>query len=178
MKFMKIALSVVAIAAIVTIYSTGAFVFQTPGMDNTVDGFLAISNAEMAQQVGGENDPSEGIAHYKEREDHGSFCSEDSGDCFTRWPGEENVKIVRNSYWMCRPCLPPTNINLFNLIVLNNVPYPKFSRLDENGADYEPTHRKLRLVCEEGEEGKCTMTETGIDGEWGNCLRWIGFCED
>lgn len=179
MKFMKIALSVVAIAAIATIYSTGAFVSKTPGLDNTVDGFLAISNAEMAQQVGGENGPSEGIPFYKPRQDHGKWCSNKPGyvNCKTNFPGEENVKKVRNAYYMCDPCRPPMDINLFN-IQLNDVHWPKYSRLTEDGEDYSPTHKRLRLECRLGDNGKCFIHETGIDGTFGNCLRWIGICDD
>ena len=179
---MKIALSVVAIAAIATIYSTGAFVSQTHGMDNTVAGFLAISNAEMAQQVGGEPDPSEGIPFHKPREDHGKWCSNELGfvNCKTRRPGEENVKKVSNSHYMCDPCRPPINtINVFNLFNLHNVHWPKFSRLAEDGiTDFQPTPKSLRLECKLGDDGKCFITETGIEGTWGNCLRWIGICDD
>ena len=176
MKFMKIALSVVAIAAIATIYSTGAFVSQTHGMDNTVAGFLAISNAEMAQQVGGETDPSEGIPYYKRQQDHGNFC-DDRDDCRTRHR-DQKTKTVYAAYTMCDPCRPPLTLNFFNLIQINL--WPKYSRLDEDGKDYNPTYKKLLLTCDQDSNGNCvinTKNDTS-SGTHGNCQRYIGDCED
>lgn len=46
-------MSILAIAVIATIYSTGAFVPQTHGVEKTVAGLEALSDAEMTQQVGG-----------------------------------------------------------------------------------------------------------------------------
>lgn len=59
MKTIRIALSILAIAAVVAIYSTGTFVPETQGIEDTVADLVVLSDAEMAQQVGG---PEEGWA--------------------------------------------------------------------------------------------------------------------
>ena len=179
MKFMKIALSVAAIAAIATIYSTGAFVSHTHGIDNTVAGFLTISNAEMAQQIGGEPDPSEGWPFFmQEVPRRGNFCKA-RADCRHR-KAKLKQKKIENAYWRCEPCTPYININFFNLIELN-IRAPKYSRLDENGNDYKPSAVQLLLVCEINEEDKkknCIIKEHKRGGTHGNCLRPIGFCDE
>lgn len=50
---MKIVLSILSILTMLAIYSTGAFVPESQGMVDTVAGLKVLSNAEMAQQMGG-----------------------------------------------------------------------------------------------------------------------------
>ena len=50
---MKIVLSILSILTMLAIYSTGAFVPESQGMADTVAGLKVLSNAEMAQQMGG-----------------------------------------------------------------------------------------------------------------------------
>ena len=80
MKTMKIALSIVAIAAIAAIYSTGAFVPQTHGIENTFEGFLVISDAEMAQHVGGPDEGIQRVNHSGPDQDVAS-CGSSNPDC-------------------------------------------------------------------------------------------------
>lgn len=50
---MKFVLSILSIFAIIAVYSTGAFVSELQGMTETVAGLAVLSDAEMAEQVGG-----------------------------------------------------------------------------------------------------------------------------
>lgn len=175
MKFMNIALSVVAIAAIATLYSTGAFVSQTHGMDNTVAGFLAISNAEMAQQVGGESDDVEGVPFYiPEVPERGKFCTT-RAHCRYR-KAKLKRKLIEAEYWVCDPCIPYISFNIFNYHV--NIRVPKFSRLNDDKSDYEPRPVQLLLLCEKDNDGNCVIDEQERGGTHGNCLRIIGWCDE
>ena len=171
MKFMKIALSVVAIAAIATIYSTGAFVSQTQGMDNTVDGFLVISNAEMTQQVGGQFiELSTGIPFYiPEGKVPDKFCD---GRIACR---KRNHKTYINaSYYVCDNCLPP--LNIFNLYQWN---WPKYSRLGEDGRGIK-IDKQIIVTCRLNEEGICEVHKEpyGPGGEHTTCTRYVEPCDD
>lgn len=50
---MKIVLSIIAVIIVIGLCSTGAFVPETRSMVETVAGLKVLSNAEMAQQIGG-----------------------------------------------------------------------------------------------------------------------------
>ncbi len=50
---MKSVLSILSILTVLAFYITGAFVPETQGVVDTVDGFMLLSDADMAQQIGG-----------------------------------------------------------------------------------------------------------------------------
>ena len=50
---MKFVLSILSILVVIAVYSTGAFVSESQGMTDTVAGLAVLSDAEMAEQVGG-----------------------------------------------------------------------------------------------------------------------------
>ena len=173
MKFMKIALSVVAIAAIATIYSTGAFVSQTHGMDNTVAGFLVISNAEMAQQVGGDHPGySKGIPlYYRETpEVPGNYCA-GIRECY-----EQDRKMeVRGAYAICAPCMPP--LNIFNRWQWN---WPEYTRLEADGSRIKvPKFYIVTCVFENQIENlncKVNKQHNTLNGWQDDCSRYLGDC--
>lgn len=167
MKFMKIVLSVVAIAAIATIYSTGAFVSQTPGMDNTVDGFLAISNAEMAQQVGGHHIvPDEGIKKKIDGQDYSKHCDESGGNVCLK--SDHHRKEFNAPYYVCANCLP--RVVLFNI---NNctfsLPYARYSD------DFE-VPEKIIITCYFNDEGDCEPNVSKSLKKRDSCEKFVGVC--
>ena len=171
---MKFALSVVAIAAIATIYSTGAFVSQTPGLDNTVEGFLAISDAEMAQQVGGQHvQPREGLQKYVAGDpvpDENAYCVKDNG-CAR---GKKNKrKDLNRHYYECEPCIPPVYYNECNHVSI----WPKHSRMQPNGTHYW-VPAKFRVSCHKNPDGECKLhTSILSSGDQVNsCERPVGQC--
>lgn len=174
MKFMKIALSVVAIAAIATIYSTGAFVSQTHGMENTFDGFLVINNAEMAQQVGGEPpELSKGIPlYYPEGEVPEDFCA-GIRECYER----DREMEIRGAYSVCTPCLP--DLNLFNRWEFN---WPEYTRKNADGSNIKvPKFYKITCVFEnliERLNCKVNKQHNTLKGWQNDCSRYLGDCPD
>ncbi len=178
MKFMKIALSVVAIAAIATIYGTGAFVSQTHGMDNTVDGFLVISNAEMAQQVGGQFvNQKEGKQEIIPGEDYSKHC-DGLNDCLR--PNMNRKEFIRD-YYVCDHCPPP--VNIYNLIPINffnrDFHWPKYSRFKEDGITRYKVPKIVIVNCKFTDDGECKVSpDIHENGPKKNsCERLVGFCD-
>ena len=107
MKPMKIALSFIAIAAIAAIYSTGAFVPQTHGIENTFAGFIILSDAEMAQNVGG---PEEG-----HRRQNTVPVDHDVASCGSSNPDCDKDRQTRDAIlYACDPCPEPVFDNYDN----------------------------------------------------------------
>ena len=168
MKFMKIVLSVVAIAAIATIYSTGAFVSQTPGLDNTFDGFLAISNAEMAQQVGGHHrNPDEGIKKRIDGQDYSKHCDASGGNvCLLE---NHHRKEFRAPFYVCDNCLPPVylvNTNDWKF----SLPYPKYS------SDFE-VPEIIIITCHFNKDGECEPKVSFGLKDRESCEKFVGACK-
>lgn len=101
MKTIKIALPVLAIAAIITIYSTGAFIPETQGIEDTVAGLVVLGDAEMAQQVGG---PEEGWAELVVWEGSEKASCYGSHSCGEKPPCPKDRQVRDASQHKCRSC--------------------------------------------------------------------------
>ena len=172
---MKIVLSVVAIAAIAMIYGTGAFVPQTHGLDNTVAGFLAISNAEMAQQIGGHHtEPREGEQKLIDGGDFSKHCDANN----VCYKPDHHRKEFDASYYVCTDC-PPDDEDELNTNVNTNLNaniISKYSRFKANGKrNY--IHSKVIVTCYFNAEKKCEpRTTKGGKKNLQSCEVLVGTC--
>ncbi|MDE0314717.1 MAG: hypothetical protein OXM61_07445 [Candidatus Poribacteria bacterium] len=156
MKTMKNSLYILAIAAVVTIYSTGAFVPDTQGIESTFDGFLVISDAEMAQHVGG---PDEGHQRLNTNPtDH------DMASCGSSNPNCDSDNQTRDAYlYACDNCLDPVFDDYDNTYFY----YDKFSYRKSDG---NILYKGLRISssCREKSDGTCEYYAYDQGPDWDN----------
>lgn len=100
---MKTLLSILSILTMVGIYSTGAFVPETQGTVDTAAGLVALSDADMARQVGGDINERAEIFNFAwgRRSICNSGSCDNSGDC-EDCPRDEQCRV--NFQHICVTC--------------------------------------------------------------------------